>query len=302
MSVGQEVQQLAIGSAVFPNVHVRMDATGIVAFSGAGDGTVNCQFGVGPWEKFRLEPQDDVPGGLLFDGQSAYVEIPDSTRFSVTTTGSLTIAAWLRPDATHFPKTEGSGYVYWLAKGAPNEQEWAFRMYSQPNNEDRANRISFYVFDQLHVRGIGSYFQDPVTPGEWIHVVITVTDNIMTMYKNGAYRDCDVYSGTGDGRGMCNAYGSDEWITPEHTTAPLRMGTRYADARHSYFQGALRDVLVWNRPLTADEVTVLYHSGTVPPGGLVAQYRLNEGSGDVVHDSAGGQDGRVVGASWLPVA
>jgi hypothetical protein len=111
-----------------------------------------------------------------------------------------------------------------------------------------------------------------------------------------------VYYGSGDGRGNCNTYSPGEWITPEHTAAPLRMGTRYADVRHSYFQGALRDVLVWNRPLSADEVADVYHSDTVPPEGLVAEYRLNEGSGDVVHDSAGGHNGKILGASWLPVA
>lgn len=37
----------------FPEVYLRMDGNGVV-FSNEGGGTVNCQFGVGPWEKFRL--------------------------------------------------------------------------------------------------------------------------------------------------------------------------------------------------------------------------------------------------------
>ena len=50
---------LAIASVQFPNVHLRMDGSGVTAASGTGGGTVNCQFGVGAWEKFILEPQSD---------------------------------------------------------------------------------------------------------------------------------------------------------------------------------------------------------------------------------------------------
>ena len=44
----------SIESLVFPNVYLRMDGQGITSFMGSGGGTVNCQFGVGPWEKFRI--------------------------------------------------------------------------------------------------------------------------------------------------------------------------------------------------------------------------------------------------------
>jgi hypothetical protein len=52
-------QPAAIRSVQFPNVHLRMDGGGVTAPVGPGGGTVNCQFGVGPWEKFTLEPHGD---------------------------------------------------------------------------------------------------------------------------------------------------------------------------------------------------------------------------------------------------
>jgi pregnancy-associated plasma protein-A len=45
---------VAIASIQFPNVYLRMDASGVMQFAGAGAGIVNCQFGVGAWEKFNL--------------------------------------------------------------------------------------------------------------------------------------------------------------------------------------------------------------------------------------------------------
>ena len=36
--------------------------------------------------------------------------------------------------------------------------------------EGRDKRISFYVFNLGGGRGCGSYFQDPIQAGQWIHV------------------------------------------------------------------------------------------------------------------------------------
>lgn len=54
--VAQGNGTVAIESVQFPNVFLRMDGSGVTQFTGPGSGTVNCQFGVGPSEKFRLVP------------------------------------------------------------------------------------------------------------------------------------------------------------------------------------------------------------------------------------------------------
>jgi hypothetical protein len=211
---------------------------------------------------------------LQFNGSSAYVEVADSADLSLATTGSLTVSAWMRPDTLTFPNKEGSGYVNWLGKGTPGQHEWVLRMYSQDNQENRANRISFYVFNQSGGLGIGSYFQDAVTPGEWIHVVGVADGQQTRIYKNGVARDCDQYMGNDDPK--CSHYPPNLWITPRHGNAPLRLGTRDL---HSYFQGALAGVRIWNRALSADEIADLDQSDHTPRNGLVAEYLFNEGSG-----------------------
>ncbi len=35
-----------------------MDGNGVTGFAGPGAGTVNCQYGIGPWEKFRIRKED----------------------------------------------------------------------------------------------------------------------------------------------------------------------------------------------------------------------------------------------------
>jgi hypothetical protein len=104
---------------------------------------------------------------LQFNGTQTYIEIPSHPDFSVTTTGELSISAWIAPATLTFPDTEATGYVHWLGKGANGQQEWTFRIYSQGNTENRQNRISFYVFNPDGGIDIGSNFQDPIEP-VWI--------------------------------------------------------------------------------------------------------------------------------------
>ena len=219
---------------------------------------------------------------LLFDGMKDYVEVADSGDFSVSKTGGLTVAAWIRPDALIARTPEGSGYVYWMGKGERGRHEWAFRMYSRDNAEGRQNRISFYVFNLAGGLGVGSYFQDPIRAVEWIHVVGMADRERTSIYKDGVLRKSDIYRGA---------------ITPAHGTAPLRIGTRDF---HSFFAGGIREIRIWNRPLTSGEVADLFRSGRVSREGLVAEYLLNETAGDVAHDTAGGHHGRVHTATWMP--
>jgi Concanavalin A-like lectin/glucanases superfamily len=203
---------------------------------------------------------------LQFNGTQTYIEIPDHPDFSVTTTGQLTISAWISPATLTFPKTEGTGYVHWLGKGAPGQQEWTFRIYSQNNTENRQNRISFYVFNPDGGIGIGSNFQDEIEPGEHIHVVATVDDRQTSIYRDGVRRDRDVYT---------------DRITPKAGNSPVRIGTR--DFK-SFFQGQIYRVRFWNRCLKENEITDLFNSGTVSNNGLVATYLLTE---DIAPDSVG---------------
>jgi hypothetical protein len=253
------------------------------------------------------------------DSSKSYVQIPDNADLSVSTTGSLTVAAWMRPDTLDFKYTEGNGYVNWLGKGdtsGAGRDEWQFRVYNSSNSQNRVNRISFYVFNLTGGEGIGSYFQysintpDPVRAGEWIFVVGVVdgTTNTTSIYKNGVFVRCDKYYGDAVGHVQgtaCQHYprynqlGKTTWVVPKHGSAPLFMGRSDSCCPTSYFQGAISKMRIWNRVLNSTEIQNLYHSDAVPQEGLVAQYLLDENSGNVVHDNVRGHDGDVVGTSWM---
>ncbi len=182
----------------------------------------------------------DGSGATVFDGATQYIEIANSTSLSVPATGILAIEAWIRPDTLQFPHDEDTGYVHWLGKGVAGQHEYVGRMYSFTNTETppRPNRISGYAFNLAGGLGVGSYFEDTVVAGDWIHFVLvintvntdpTYTTGYTLVYKNGEQRDKDALS--------------DLSIVPAHGTAPLRIGTRDLG---SYFQGAIAKLAVYD--------------------------------------------------------
>ena len=233
----------------------------------------------------------------VFDGQGGYVEIPDSADYAQPTRGGLTVEAWLRPDSLAMPRVEASGYVHWLGKGEPHQQEWVARMYQAGNDEDRANRISFYAFNLAGGLGTGSYFQDPLTAGAWLHIVGRIDAMNTSIFCNGDQRDTDALSGYD--------------IVPAHGTAPVRIGTRDLQ---SFFQGALGRVAIYGAPLTADAIRAHYQargSAAYDPlilgePALVGYWKLDETGGDVAADLTGRNHGTYCGgvelgqAAWNP--
>jgi hypothetical protein len=195
-----------------------------------------------------------------FNGTNAYIQIPDHNAFSLPTTKQLSIAVWMRPGTLNFPNDEGTGYVHWLDKGVSGQHEWTFRMYSADNTDIpyRANRTSFYLFNLGGGRGTGSYVQESVTAGTWYHYVAVAdlrTDTI-TWYKNGQQKDRDCFRSLNP---PCKDVTVQDPVDPRSGTAPVRVGTRdFA----SFFKGAIDNLHIYNRVLSAAEVQQLYQDTT----------------------------------------
>ena len=259
-SARQHVRQRAAGSP--PSAFdAAVLADGPVAFwtlgggsAGAADRTGNGHNGI----YTGLPPITSFPDGshaTVFDGATQYLEVPDADDLSVTATGILTIEAWIRPDTLQFTNEEGSGYVHWMGKGAPSHHEYVGRMYSLTNTESRPNRISGYSFNLTGGLGTGSYFQDSVSVGEWIHFVLIIntintnaqyTTGYTQIYKNGEQRDKDALT-------------SYDTI-PGNGAAPFRIGTK---DMQSFFEGAIGKVAIYDYELPA--TTIRNHYQTVVP-------------------------------------
>jgi hypothetical protein len=213
--------------------------------------------------------QGDPKSAVQFNGAD-YVKVPDSVEFSQSTSQQgLTVEVWLRPDFLTFPGQSSSDpnslenpYVHWLGKGEPGKNEWGLRFYCfEPNTapSGRPNRISAYIWNPPPGEGAGAYVPEPVMPGIWMHIVgcyqpgdcTTLPPAGVQLYKNGLFEKGPPASGTLSANPEFN-------IVPVHGTAPLRLGTRDLE---SFLRGALDEVAIYPRVLTADEILENYNAG-----------------------------------------
>ncbi|MBI3822541.1 MAG: LamG domain-containing protein [Planctomycetes bacterium] len=199
----------------------------------------------------------DPDTAIRFDGKPSYVEVPANNAFSQPTSRKgMTVEVWMRPDAVDFAGETNDPYVFWLGKGSAGQHEWAFRFYTKKSS--RPNRISAYVVNKAGGLGAGAFVEEPVRVGEWMHIVATFDPGNKTnpkagvsLYKNGVLR-----GGPSNQKG---ALYSSFNIVPAVGTAPLRIGTRDFG---SFLTGALDDVAIYPRVLTAAEIADHYRSGS----------------------------------------
>src|SRR5262249_39716019 len=145
----------------------------------------------------------------------------------------------------------------WLGKGEPKNYEWGFRFYSS-KSKDRPNRVSAYLFNPDGGLGAGAYFQDTLKAGEWMHIVACFDAGDAStkgagvhIYKNGVHRLGPPSAGA--------LYDNPMWqIKPASGSAPVRFGTR--NLKH-YLVGALDEVAIYPRVLTAKEILENYQIG-----------------------------------------
>lgn len=186
----------------------------------------------------------------VFSGDSnCYMEIPDHDAFSIGTTGALTISVWVSPKVLTFKNAEAAGYVHWMGKGVPQQHEWVFRMYNKEltdAQENRPNRMSAYAFNLKGGLGSGSYVQEELTEGEWMHIVARydIASNTITLFKNGVQKDQDAL------------YDETYGVQVENGTAPVRLGTR---SLWSFFEGSIDDLRFYSRALADSEIVALYN-------------------------------------------
>lgn len=294
------MDDLAISQTAYPGPAVgyynEVGADSPVAYWRLGEisgTTVNDSSGSGYNGTYNNSPTLGGTGALTsdndkaptFDGLNDYAVIGDQDAFSRPGSGAITVEAWIRPDSLSMPDQEGSGYVYILGKGGPGQHEWVMRMYQTGNSEGRENRISFYAFNLSGGLGVGSYFQDTVIPGEWIHVVGVINQTQTKMYKNGVLRDSDNLD-------QLN-------ITPGNGTAPVRIGTRDFN---SFFEGGIDEVTIYNTELSASRIQAHYNaarSAAVFGAGSVPDGRFVEGTPLTVSKTPSGDVELVWGASCL---
>jgi hypothetical protein len=121
--------------------------------------------------------------------------------------------------------------------------------------------------------------------GEWHHVALTVDNSLVaSLYVDGSLSDDVTLSGLQTYQG---------WWTIGTSGAAKKQP---AGSVAPFFHGSLTEISIWNRALTSEEIDSLrFETGTNP--GQVLCYNMDDGTGTLVTDHAGLNNGMVKGSN-----
>lgn len=170
--------------------------------------------------------------------------VADAAALSLTTTGSLSIVAWINPSATTF------GAI--VSKAAASQYEWG--LFRGNDNGLAADRVVAFVYNAAGTIRIFQATPAGSAPNSsTVMVAVTVTDNVSLniSVNNGTPATSTVWT-----------------LTSTNGTSTLDIGVQ-GDGGAS-FLGVADEIAIWDRVLSAAEITTLYNAGL----GVFAMPRL----------------------------
>ena len=249
----------------------------------AKDATPNSNHGTVTGATLTTDRKGQANKAYSFNGSTDKIVFSDSSNYTATTAGNgLTVSLWIYSNASQ------ADYAVAVGKwnnSAVATKEWLFRFAT-------SNTWEFRLLDSDNNDSRGRTTTATIPTGTWTHVLGT-TDGAASpttkIYFNG------VQSDTGDLTGASYNGMND-------TTSKLYFGAleNTPSADGSFLNGLLDDVRVYNRVLSATEITALYQSYN--PGivvsdlqkGLLGQWKFDGNAKDATPYN---NDGVVTGAT-----
>jgi Laminin G domain. len=172
---------------------------------------------------------------MNFNGSTTYVTMNDAAELEWGATDG-SVSAWFKTDAD---LTDIYGDIVLVGRGGTGNN--TYRINIDPNYASADDQVIFVLTDDLTVERLRA---SGVNDGDWHHVVGVRSGNTAYMYLDGVEVDSADITGMGSVDQASNPFytiGGNEDATP--------------------FNGALDDVRIYNRALSAAEVKRLYELG-----------------------------------------
>ncbi len=187
-------------------------------------------------------------GAFEFDGIDDKIIIRNHPSLSPTLTGEYSVALWVRFDQLDFVgEGKYKDWVDFIGKKGEGNHEWSLRFYNKSNEENKKNRICGYQFNLEGGLGAGTFVQEPVAEGEWMHLVVVYGENKVKLYKNGILR-------REDGIKDQLIRGQKVDIVPTKGNADVSIGTTNNQV---FFKGSIDDLRMYNYQLPPEEIQEL---------------------------------------------
>jgi YD repeat-containing protein len=216
------------------------------------DGTIKyCKDIEGNWAKYEYDV-GKVRGGLELDGVNDYVEVANSAILQLTNVLTIELAI----------NTYAGGKNFGLLSHYDNHGEWNYQVYM-----NSTGHICFNIgSDDSWERTLTS--NAVVNDGKDYHVTATYDKSYMRIYIGGV-EDNYVSETRTMGTGDCPSYIGTCTYDDTYTLC--------YDNVNSTFEGAIYSARIYNRALTADEISSNYE-GEISTTGLVLEHDYRTGT------------------------
>lgn len=197
--------------------------------------------------------------GQASDGGTDYLEVSPASHLDLTG-GAFSMSAWIAPSGWG---QNNQGRILDHGGGSGPPSGWSLHL--DDNQLTRTLRVQLNNDSSF----VGVADPNSITLGTWQHVAVTLQAGTLTIYVDGAV--VGVHTGA---------------PTPNASSAPMRVGVRATDTNRG-FDGLIDDVRIWDRALSQQEIQNSMESDLVGnEAGLVAYYRLDDGSGQEATDDS----------------
>jgi len=205
---------------------------------------------------------------LEFDGDDDEVDVGSGSSLDDLTAGGMTVVAWIKPNTTG---EGGTGRI--ASKRQTTVGGWLF--FTDNTSSVGAQTVLSGVAD-ANSRGA----DNAITLGAWNHVVMTYDDNgdrKIRLYSNGSEISYDTQT-AGSATPTSDAVGN------------MKVGQSADGTNDRNFDGLMDDVRIYNRALSASEVSRLYELGATTHQNVTLKSGLSLDSGLVGHWTFDGPD------------
>jgi hypothetical protein len=175
-------------------------------------------------------------GGLSFNGNSSYVDVPDAASLRFNQNSSFSMTYWAKPQynvggvvVSKMTRNTIGSFGY-MSQYSPSIKKFDF--YAESTGR----------YYQLADTGLNS-----ITPDDWCFIAGVYDNKTMKIYLNGVLKSTVTFN-----------YNTGNTVPDADLTIGVRtnMGTL-----ESYYKGALDDLRIYNNALTASEIQQIY---TIP--------------------------------------
>jgi PKD repeat protein len=219
----------------------------------------------------------DGESALEFNGRDSYVSCPAAP--SLNLTDELTIEAWIYPT--------GWGEFPNFGLGKILDKRYLFLQLAESYLTLNQHSLLLQLFHQDNTVSYSNSEENSITLGQWQHLAVTYNgQGEVKMYINGIEQ---TVSQTTPPSGPLR----------DHEAEDLYIGNDVSNG--NTFDGVIDEVRIWSVVRSAIEIAddmEAFLQGDEP--GLVASWRMNEGSGGMISDqSSNGHQGTLANTAWI---